>query len=221
MVKIELLLATLGSASSDRSLQAALADGIGVRVTVHDPSLLSGLTHGDATESAPPFRYLVELACKREEADSKIDWLRAGLDSVDGIDRASSAAVAGTEFTVVPGEEQIMLGMALTRTPAMTHEAFSEYWRTTHAELGRTVPGSEGYRQVHIDAALTDNVVRTLGFDGPRFDGIALAYYSSQAAFEAIMANTEVTSALLADERQFIDHSRAAMIVGREPRPTP
>jgi uncharacterized protein (TIGR02118 family) len=218
VIKIELLLASAGKVSPGSSVHAALSGGSGVRVTVHDPSLLSGLDHGEATASAPPFKYLVELACDSSvSATRPIDWVATRLQAVDGIDRARSTAIVGPEYTVVPGEEQIMLGMALTRRQDITGEAFSDYWRSTHAELGRSVPGSEGYRQVHLDSALTERARQVLGFGGPRFDGMALAYYSSQEAFEAIMANSEVTSALLADERRFIDHSKAAMIVGREP----
>jgi hypothetical protein len=218
VIKIELLLAVSPDVSPWSSMRTALAGRTDVRITVHDPSLLSGLAHGDATASAPPFRCLVELASdSAESASNSIDRVTTRLRSVDGIDRARSSAIAGLEYTVVSGEEQIALGMALTRRQDMTLEAFSDYWRNTHAELGRSVPGSEGYRQVHLDLALTEHARQSLGFGGPRFDGLALAYYSSQAAFEAIMANAEVTSALLADERRFIDHSKAAMIVGRQP----
>lgn len=220
MIKIEVLVATPDGAPIDRSFLDSVAGEAGVRVTLHDPSLLSGLAHGEATDAAPPFGCLVELTCDSpSSASTRIDWLRDRLVRAE-VDRAACTVVAGTEFVVVPGEEQIMLAMALTRRQGMTQDEFVEYWRTTHAELGRTVPGSEGYRQVHPDPALTEQAAHELGFGGPRFDGVAIAYYSSPAAFEAIMANAEVTSTLLADERRFIDHSRAAMIVGREPLST-
>jgi uncharacterized protein (TIGR02118 family) len=216
LIKVELLLAAAPDASVQQSLAAAFHATSGARVTAHDPSLLSGLAHGQETQAAPPFGYLVELAFESEDAAMvQVGSLRDRLDPVGGIDRSASVVVAGKEFTVVAGDEPIMLGMALTRRDGMSRAAFTEYWRTSHADLGRQVPGSEGYRQVHLDETLTDTVAAALGFHGPRFDGMALAYYSTQTAFESIMANAEVTAALLADERTFIDHSRSAMIIGR------
>ena len=110
-----------------------------------------------------------------------------------------------------------MLAMALTRRAGMSLADFTEYWSTKHADLGRQVPGSEGYRQVHLDTELTSQARELTGFDGPRFDGVALAYYSTEVTFQAIMANAEITDRLLEDERRFIDHSRAAMVVGARP----
>jgi uncharacterized protein (TIGR02118 family) len=218
MMKIELLLAVAATASRDLAITSVLAGLRGARVTVHDPSLLAGLAHGEETESAPPFQYLVELACgSTRSATDVLAAARIRLNAIDGIDRPASTAVAGPEFTVVPGDQPIMLGMALTRRAGMSRDEFTQYWRTTHAELGRQVPGSEGYRQVHLDETLTNTARDTFEFGGPRFDGMAVAFYSSQAALEAIFSNSDVTSTLLADERNFIDHARSAMVVGRAP----
>ena len=70
---------------------------------------------------------------------------------------------------------------------------------------------------MHLDTELTSQARELTGFTGPRFDGVALAYYSTEATFQAIMANAEITARLLEDERRFIDHSRAAMVVGARP----
>lgn len=76
------------------------------------------------------------------------------------------------------------------------------------------MPGSQGYRQVHTDAALTDQARRILGVNGPDYDGVAVACYADQAALLGIMANEAVVQRLLEDERKFIDYSAAAFVVG-------
>jgi hypothetical protein len=67
---------------------------------------------------------------------------------------------------------------------------------------------------VHTDAELTNQARGILGVNGPDYDGVAIACYADQAAFLGIMANEAVVQTLLEDERKFIDHSAAAMVVG-------
>jgi EthD domain len=70
---------------------------------------------------------------------------------------------------------------------------------------------------VHTDAALTDQARRLLDLSGSDYDGVAVACYADRAAFLSIMANESVVQRLLEDERKFIDHSGAAMVVGYPP----
>ena len=195
----------------DQQRWAELAGAPTSRFVVHDPSILAGLAHEEETAQAPPFRAV--LATNLDRPD-ELASLAARLARTDWLDRSRSTAVAGTEFIVVDGDQPIVLAMALTRKAELSHDQFVDHWSTTHADLGRQVPGSEGYRQLHLDPALTTEARALLGFGGPEFDGIALAYYSSRDAVLAIMANAEVTATLLEDERRFIDHSRAAMVIG-------
>jgi hypothetical protein len=220
MTKLELLLAAEIGTSPARFAELAAelraVTRATVRATVHDPSILSGLAHGEETKDAPPFAGFVEVSMDGD-ADSLLPAVATVLAAVAWIDVPDSSVLLGSEFTVVPGDRPVMLAMALTRRDGMTQHDFTDYWSTAHAELGRQVPGSEGYRQVHVDAELTANARRLIGFGGPAYDGIALAYYSTEQALLSILANAEVTTPLLEDERRFIDHSKAAMIVGRQP----
>jgi hypothetical protein len=220
VTKIELLLAAVPGTDpvrfADLAADLHAATGAMTRATVHDPSILSGLAHGEETADAPPFAAFVEV-----DADGDVETLlpavAGALAATTWVDAPNCSVVIGPEFTVVPGDESLMLAMALTRRNGMTREDFTEYWSTKHAELGRQVPGSEGYRQVHFDADLTATARQLTGFGGPVFDGVALAYYSTDQALLSILANAEVLAPLLEDERLFIDHSQAAMIVGRRP----
>ncbi len=206
MTTYALFLAT--NADIDRDTWAELASTPELRLMPHDPSILAGLAHGEETAQAPPFQAVVTSTLDTS------DELAACLARLAWLDRSRSAVVAGDEFVVVEGDEPIVLAMALTRKAELSHEDFVRHWSTTHADLGRQVPGSEGYRQLHLDRALTADARTAFAFGGPEFDGVALAYYSSRDAVLAILANAAVTARLLEDERRFIDHSRAAMVIG-------
>lgn len=218
MTKIEVLLAarpgTDPARFADLAAELHAVTGAETRATVHDPRILSGLAHDQETTDAPPFDGFVETDAAGD-AEIPLPALAGAVAAAAWVDGPGSSVVIGSEFTVVPGDEPLMLAMALTRRSGMTLEDFTEYWSTKHAALGRQVPGSEGYRQVHVDPDLTATARQLMGFGGPVFDGVALAYYSDDKALLAILANAEVTATLLEDERRFIDHSKAALIVGR------
>ena len=186
------------------------------RAVVHDTTALGGLAHGDETASAPTFVALLQIRQLPNGPITADTGLRSllQLDQWPWVDRERSTVVVGPELVVVPGEQPLLLAMALRRRDEMSRPEFQRYWSTNHAELGRQVPGSQGYRQVHTDAALTNQARRILGVNGPDYDGVAVACYADQAAFLGIMANEAVVQRLLEDERRFIDHSAAAMVVG-------
>jgi hypothetical protein len=186
-----------------------------VRTVVHDAAALGGLAHGDETASAPTFVALLQIRqVPQEQMPQTLDALAGQLDQWSWLDRERSAVVVGPELVVVPGEQPLLLAMALRRRDSMSRPEFQRYWSTNHAALGRQVPGSQGYRQVHTDATLTDQARGILKVNGPDYDGVAVACYADQAAFLGIMANEAVVQRLLEDERKFIDHSAAAMVVG-------
>jgi EthD domain-containing protein len=186
-----------------------------IRAVVHDSTALGGLAHGDETADAPTFVALVQIRqLPNGLMPETLDALATQLDQWPWLDRERSTVMVGPELVVVPGEQPLLLAMALRRWDTMSRAEFQRYWSTNHAELGRQVPGSQGYRQVHTDAALTSQARGILGINGPDYDGVAVACYADQAAFLGIMANEAVVQRLLEDERKFIDHSAAAMVVG-------
>lgn len=72
------------------------------------------------------------------------------------------------------------------------------YWRTTHADLVRQVPGVEHYHQLHAVGAP----------DGtPPFLGVASLSFADQAAFEAGAGSPEFGAAV-ADVANFADGDR-------------
>ena len=190
-----------------------------------DAGLLSGQTeHAQEVAAGPGFTTVIHLSLgdRGDLARGRGDVLARAVSGVAAelgplIDPARSAAVAGDEHVIVPGEQPLTLAMAIRRLPALTHEQYIEHWSTVHAELGRAVPGSQGYRQVRPVAQLSRRVAAAAGVGVADLDGVALAYYADERAFFAIMGNAEVAGPLLADERTFIDHAASALVCGWDP----
>jgi EthD domain len=194
-------------------IQAQAPDAI-VRGVVDAGLLGEETAHGQETSGVPRFAAAIHVSLADRD-DFLVDAVRGvGADFGQFIDPARSAALAGGEHVIVPGEERLMLAMAIRRLPSLTHEQYVEHWSTVHAELGRKVPGSQGYRQVRPVEPLSRQVADTAGLGVADLDGVALAYYSDEEAFFSIMGNAEVTSSLLADEQTFIDHSASALVCG-------
>jgi uncharacterized protein (TIGR02118 family) len=94
------------------------------------------------------------------------------------------------------------------RTPGMSVEAFQQYWRTTHAELVRKLPGIRKYVQSHT--------LRSGYRKGePAYDGVAEVWFDDTNAMRAA-AQTPTYAAVRADEANFIDLSTMGSIITEE-----
>lgn len=187
--------------------------GVGSRVYLS--TLTMGEEHSEAMNGQAAFAAVLEAWTDGASAE-------ALLEAVDGmtsrlgpwIDVPESAVVAGEEITVVPGDKPLRLAMALHRRASMTPAAFRGYWKNRHAELGRRVPGSEGYSQLHADAGLSRRAAEVSGIGRHDFDGVAQACFTDEPTFTAHMARTDVLAPLLEDEKKFIDHANSAAVIG-------
>ena len=103
------------------------------------------------------------------------------------------------------------------RKPGMPVEEFQAYWRDTHAQLVRGLPGIRGYIQNHT-------LISSYQKQEPDFDGVAEVWFDS---LEAMQANTHTSelSAVRADEENFIDRISlrsvltSEVVIIDEPRP--
>jgi hypothetical protein len=175
-----------------------------------DPTRQSA--HGEEMEAAPSFDAVIELS--GEDLDQVA--LASAFEGVgprleDWVVPERSAAVAGTEHTFVEGSQPLRIVMGLRRLETLTSPAFHDYWLNTHGELGRKVPGSQGYRQFHADAEASARLAAAAGVAVDDFEGVAEAYFTDMDAFMAVMSRPEIVEPLLEDERRFIDHSRSAI----------
>jgi uncharacterized protein (TIGR02118 family) len=116
----------------------------------------------------------------------------------------------------------IKIVFCLRRRPDLSRDEFQAYWRTTHAPLVEPHAAALGIRryvQVHsIDDAISTAVA------GPRhspepFDGVAELWLDSLEALTAAgstEAGRAAASALLEDERRFIDLARSPLFLAEE-----
>ena len=96
----------------------------------------------------------------------------------------------------------------LKRKPGMSVETFQEYWRTSHADLIRSIPGLSKYTQCHT---LSSGYKK----GEPIYDGVAEIWYDDVEAMRRIADLPESRSAL-ADGENFLDLSKTASIVTKE-----
>jgi uncharacterized protein (TIGR02118 family) len=94
------------------------------------------------------------------------------------------------------------------RKPGMSREDFGKYWTTTHAELGRQVPGIVRY-VVNLAPDLSGT-----GRELP-YDGFAEAWFESRDAMRASAASPELQT-VLADEENLFDRSTRFSVIVEE-----
>jgi hypothetical protein len=105
----------------------------------------------------------------------------------------------------------LTLVFALHRLPSLSSEQFHDYWLNKHAEVGRAVPGLQGYRQFHANQEATKAAAEAVGVALSDFEGAAEGFYRSLKDFLEIMSKPEVAADAIEDEKKFIDHSRSVI----------
>jgi uncharacterized protein (TIGR02118 family) len=96
----------------------------------------------------------------------------------------------------------------LRRKPGMNLAAFTEYWRTTHAEAVKRVPEIRRYVQ-------SQTIVSGYRTREPVYDGIAEIWYEDIGAMRGAAATLEAATALK-DDDNFIDMKSFASIITDE-----
>lgn len=113
----------------------------------------------------------------------------------------------------------IKLIMCLRRRPDITREQFRDYWLNQHGPFfmkNADAMKAKKYTQSHIiDSPLNDGM-RTSRDMQPDYDGVAEVWFESEAELTAAMSSPEgqeLGAALLADEKNFIDHTRSSAFI--------
>ena len=94
------------------------------------------------------------------------------------------------------------------RKPGMSVEAFHDYWRTTHAEVVRKMPGIRRYVQSHT-------LLSGYRKGEPAYDGVAEVWFDDTHAMRALTGTKEYAT-VGADEPNFIDLSTMGSIITEE-----
>jgi uncharacterized protein (TIGR02118 family) len=116
----------------------------------------------------------------------------------------------------------IKIVFCLRRRPDLSRDEFQAYWRTTHAPLVESHAAALGIRR-YVQVHSIDDAIST-GVAGPRhspepFDGVAELWLDSLEALTAAgstEAGRAAASALLEDERRFIDLARSPLFLAEE-----
>jgi uncharacterized protein (TIGR02118 family) len=96
-----------------------------------------------------------------------------------------------------------------TRKPDLSVEDFQRYWRETHAPIAAKIPGVRRYVQCHVLPELYERE------NLPPYDGAAEVWFDDMDALRTAFRSPEVQAAR-EDEKNFIDHSKAFLIVTEE-----
>ncbi|MGH7934737.1 MAG: EthD family reductase [Candidatus Binataceae bacterium] len=97
---------------------------------------------------------------------------------------------------------------AFKRKPGMSLEAFTEYWRTAHAEAVVKVPNLKRY----VQSQAIESAYRT---GEPVYDGLAELWYEDTAAMRRA-AESPASLAALKDDVNFIDMNTFANVLTEE-----
>lgn len=116
----------------------------------------------------------------------------------------------------------IKLAFALHRLPELSREEFQTYWFETHAPLvaqHAKALGIKRYVQLHTSETAINEALRASRSAPEPFDGIAELWFESESALTAAMQTPEgvaAGSALLEDERRFIDLENSPLWIAEE-----
>ncbi len=116
----------------------------------------------------------------------------------------------------------IKLVMCLCRHPDMTREQFQDYWMNQHGPFfmkNAIAMRAKKYVQSHtVDTPLNEGMRTSRGML-PKYDGVAEVWFESEEDLMEAMNSPEgqrLSTALLEDEGNFIDHSKSSAFIVRE-----
>lgn len=104
----------------------------------------------------------------------------------------------------------------------MTREEFRDYWMNKHGPFfmsNAAAMGAKKYVQSHtLDTPLNEGLRTSRGMQ-PEYDGVAEVWFESVEALMEGMSSPEgqkLGTALLEDEKNFVDHSRSSAFIVEE-----
>jgi hypothetical protein len=187
-----------------------LERGPGGRLLVRDPSVES---EGGTIQRGDPALFGLVWELRGDQPATVVTSAAAVARLLGGaVDATRSIALAGDDHVMLAGSGPAVLVYALRRLPALTLPAFHEYWSSVHAEFGRRALAGQGYRQLHADPSLSAEVAGSAGLAGHDLDGAVVSESASWDDYFRRRAQPEMQAAgaaALADEDNFIDHTRS------------
>jgi len=108
----------------------------------------------------------------------------------------------------------IKLSIMMVRKSGLTHEQFSEHWRTTHLKAAKASPSARKYMRRYYQNHLTDDTLPDI--PPSKFDGIAEVWFDSLDDVKAFFASPDYLETLKPDEDNFIDGEKSEMVITRD-----
>ena len=200
--------------SEIKHITAKLPEGVTClsAIRLKDDPIRSIAHSEEISESAESFDAVFEVGAENGD----LSQLSMPLCNImqhlnEWIEPDQSAVIGGTEHVILPGQEQLLLILAIRRPAEMTEDAYHDYWLNKHAEVARKVPVLRAYRQFHANESASRDIGKLLDIGIVDFNGAAQGYYRDVKDFLDIMAQPEVVADAIEDEKNFIDHSRSVM----------
>jgi len=116
----------------------------------------------------------------------------------------------------------IKLVMCLMRRSDLSREEFQDYWRNSHGPFFMEnvhVMRAKRYVQSHtLSSPLNEGMQKSRGMLDA-FDGVAEVWFESEEGLMEAMGSEEMADLgpkLIADENNFIDHSRSSAFIVEE-----
>jgi hypothetical protein len=217
--------------AAEQALKSARVEGSGSRVLF--PISESDGEDGDSSDYGRILRDGLSNGVKLGGFDAVFELNAADRGSLPGlvsameefrlsaghlVDRAKSAAVAGTDVVVVEGKGPVHLVYGMRRKADTSHEEFSRFWEQQHTTVAKFTPGLAGYRQLHADPELSKAAADAAGVDLYDVDGVALEWFAALPDFcSAVGAPVDFKERAKSSEGQFNDIERATAIVVANP----
>ena len=112
--------------------------------------------------------------------------------------------------------------MCLRRRSDMTREQFQEYWMNKHGPFfmknAHVMRAKKYVQSLTIDSPLNEGLRNSRSML-PEYDGVAEVWFESEEDLMSVMNSPEgqkLSSALLEDEGNFIDHSQSSAFIVKE-----
>lgn len=116
----------------------------------------------------------------------------------------------------------IKLVMCLKRRDDISREEFQSYWRDKHGPLfmeNAHIMGTKKYLQSHtLSSPLNEGMRASRGMK-EAYDGVAEVWFESEEHLMASMGSSDMAELgpkLVADENNFIDHSKSSAFIVEE-----
>ncbi|WP_417517869.1 EthD domain-containing protein [Minwuia sp.] len=183
----------------------------GLQRYVQDHPLISGYAKRDLPVDGIAETWWPDTETMKRNGTGPV-WDMLIEDEAKFVDRSTMQLLLVEEHVMKDepvAEDGFKIVEIVHRRPDLTVEAYQQHWRYTHGPMGASIPAVRRYVQNHPRASAYG------GGRTPCCDGYAMVWFDSMAAMRASPDSLEYKRTI-ADEANFIDHSRLDFVITKE-----